>query len=522
MTEARTSSVPDMDALTVAYVSGKGGVGKTMLALAAAKELAGANRTLIVDLDYFNRGATGLLRGGTRLVTQVAAPRFLQRSHAGRPDTMWSLVQGERNLFHVDYPDLTRDEMRVFQSMDPVAMAIDLQEFVARCAAAARCRCVVLDCHGGPDNASFVACLMAHYSLLVSEPDRVTLHGTLNFARQLEAEAGSRPYDLRLVLNRVPTSFSSRHLRQVYDDELRSFFGGADLLAVYPLESAIAKEFDRTPYLTAVYPNALLTRKTQALIYDLLVDSRPYVLPGVVTSGGGSARRRVRWSLGKQSPLTNTDLIMAVVMAGVVIAVVTSFIPWISSVVGGAVGGDLLTVLSLLGAWWFLAAVIARWTDILVDNRLSHASRRGNSGGVAMYATVFGVLWVVVLVAQRILLEAADVDYALRGYAGGVGWGTAADTQDTGIDEILGIAWLAAHPGQWWGFAADRPGPAMLGVIYVVTVGLGFRIATRHLYRAYRVARYEHYPVEASVLFLLAMLLVVGTPVVCVLRMGWL
>ena len=47
--------------LTVSFVSGKGGVGKTSLAAnfaLMARELA---KTVFIDLDFQNQGATGLL-----------------------------------------------------------------------------------------------------------------------------------------------------------------------------------------------------------------------------------------------------------------------------------------------------------------------------------------------------------------------------------------------------------------------------------------------------------------------------
>ena len=57
-------------------MSGKGGVGKTMLAVAAAKALAEAQSTLVLDLDFFNRGLSGLLTQGVKVVG-IDRPSFL-------------------------------------------------------------------------------------------------------------------------------------------------------------------------------------------------------------------------------------------------------------------------------------------------------------------------------------------------------------------------------------------------------------------------------------------------------------
>lgn len=62
--------------VVIALVSGKGGVGKTMLSVAIAKELALSNRTLIIDLDFFNRGLTGLMED-QETMCEIDKPGFL-------------------------------------------------------------------------------------------------------------------------------------------------------------------------------------------------------------------------------------------------------------------------------------------------------------------------------------------------------------------------------------------------------------------------------------------------------------
>ena len=61
--------------LILAVASGKGGVGKTMLTVACAYELSLGGPTLVIDLDFFNRGLSGLFRG-RRDVGLIARPRF--------------------------------------------------------------------------------------------------------------------------------------------------------------------------------------------------------------------------------------------------------------------------------------------------------------------------------------------------------------------------------------------------------------------------------------------------------------
>src|SRR4051812_27284614 len=70
--------------LIIALTSGKGGVGKTMLTVACAFELSYTSKTLLVDLDFFNRGLSGLFRqplpakqGGAAPV-EIERPQFLE------------------------------------------------------------------------------------------------------------------------------------------------------------------------------------------------------------------------------------------------------------------------------------------------------------------------------------------------------------------------------------------------------------------------------------------------------------
>lgn len=305
--------------LVFAFVSGKGGVGKTMLAVAFAKELSLTNRTLIIDLDFFNRGLTGLMGGGDR-TCEINRPDFLATT-AGTDDSRWSIVQVAKNLFHVSYPDILREDMQKFETLDVGVLRDSLQRFIHEAAASCDCDCVVLDCHGGPDNSSFAACLIARYSLLVSEPDRITFYGTLNFLRQLKRVSNDEDFDLRLVFNKVVPAFSALFLRSFYNRVVREHFGGKTLLAIFPLEVYLTKEFEKTPFLTAVYPNSLLAKKTRTMLFDLLRAEHRNMLSPAVRSQPRWLRTYRKFSLGKPVPFLNMNFVMPTIVTGVILVV---------------------------------------------------------------------------------------------------------------------------------------------------------------------------------------------------------
>jgi len=301
--------------LVIALVSGKGGVGKTMLSVAVAKELAISNRTLIIDLDFFNRGLTGLLGRGD-LACEIDKPGFLMEGQTEAP-TKWRIIKVAENLFHIQYPDLLPEEMQSFETLDVDLLKLSLQAFICEAAEKCQCECVVLDCHGGPDNSSFAACLISDYSLLISEPDRITFYGTLNFLRQLKRIGGERDVNLHLVFNKVVPAFSGLFLRSLYNRLIKEHFEGRPLLAIFPLEVYLTKEFEKTPFLTAVYPDSWLAKKSRVLLKDLLSQEHKDNLSPPAKSMPGWMRTYIKLSLGKQLPIFNMNVVMSVIVTAV-------------------------------------------------------------------------------------------------------------------------------------------------------------------------------------------------------------
>ena len=296
----------------VSFVSGKGGVGKTMLAAAFAKELAHGCRVLLLDLDFFNRGLTALMPEG-RYVGELEEPEFLRRS-TGHAAT-WSVAEVARNVFHVTYPDLRESEMRRFATLPVDELSRTLAPAILAAASQCQCDCVVLDCHGGPDNSSFAACLLSDYTLLVSEPDRVTFYGTLNFLRQLDAARGDHEVDIRLVFNKVVAKFSGFFLRAFYRRSIRQEFAHRPLMGIFPNEIYLTKEFERTPFLTEVYPSSLLARKMRLLLRDLLLPEHKELLAPTVRRIPAVSRWYRRVALGKTLWLFRSETVMGAMVA---------------------------------------------------------------------------------------------------------------------------------------------------------------------------------------------------------------
>ena len=251
----------------------------------------------------------------------------------GSDEEPWKLVEVAHNLLHIRYPDFSKDQIQRLERSSIIDLVSALSSVLEYLAEEANCKAIVIDCHGGPDNLSFAACHASDYSLLVSEPDRITFYGTLHFVRQIEQSAlelaESNPTakpDIRLVFNKVVPAFSLRYLTRFYNLNLRQMFGNHPLLALFPMELYLTKEFEKTPFLTDVYPFSMLERKTEVMVLDLLKNSGPAVADLFLPNTPWPSRVRARKSMGKDPWIINVNLIMAVIAIVFVTAYLLGFV----------------------------------------------------------------------------------------------------------------------------------------------------------------------------------------------------
>lgn len=380
----------------MAFVSGKGGVGKTMLAVAAAKELAEAQPTLVLDLDFFNRGLSGLLTHGVKAAA-IDRPSFLSHQGDNSQDGAWEIIRVSEKLYHLVYPDISQETVERVEQLDVYELSEQLITFIHRVASTVGCRLVVLDCHGGPDALSFAACLIAQHSLLISEPDRITMYGTLHFLRRLNDVARSQRPTIHLVFNKVVEDFSPRFLRKVYGDHLGEHFDGRPLLAAFPFEVYLTKEFEKYPFVTEYYPQSMLAQKIQVLLGDLLREDRPDALSLAARTLPAWVQAYRRYFFGGTPKFLTLDFTTAVgfiVLLVYVLLVQASDLPILSSFqpklrdYGNIMGNNIFVIWVL----WWLTSILLSWSQSL-DRQLTLSARRGRFLRLGMYTFTMGLLW---------------------------------------------------------------------------------------------------------------------------------
>jgi cellulose biosynthesis protein BcsQ len=345
-------------ARSIAVVSGKGGAGKTMLAVAITHELALRSRTLIVDLDAFNRGLSGLLRNGKK-IADVPAPDFFS---GGEESEGWSLLEVAPNVVTLTYPDITRAQRQRVESLSIADLTADLEIYITRIRDRSGCEEVVLDCHGGPDMLSFAAVSACSQSILVSEPDRITFYGTLHFLRRMAEDCPSVRPDIRLVFNKVMPAFSERYLKRFYDAEIKDLFRGEALLAVVPFEAYLSKEFERFPFVTQVYPYSQLAGKARAMVRKLRLD-------GECAAGTSSQKNKGLWpkmltGSGRFVPrFMNLEATTSFTAPALVVVVLIAALSTMSGPLN--VLSDYALIMATMISLWFVEVMLVNWVSVL-------------------------------------------------------------------------------------------------------------------------------------------------------------
>ncbi len=397
---------PSTAPTVLAFLSGKGGVGKTMLAAATAYELSRLQPTLILDLDFFNRGLSGLLLENDSGAI-VSQPPFIP----GASNSDWTVSEVSNNLYTISFPDIPDAVFSCLNSVPVQQLAVSLRDWIIHLTHATGCRAIVLDCHGGPDSLSFAAATIATKSLLVSEPDRITMYGTLHFLRKI-SELSLDVSNVHLVFNKIIDSFTSRFLLNIYNQYLRDKFGNKPLLAMFPLENYLTKHFEHRPFVTEDFPESMLTRKTQVMLGDLLIEEAPQLV---------SERQRHmprpiaffwRRYLGRTPRIFQVDFAMALGFIALLVligaGIAEKFIPL-------RVDVDSVSLPLIVGVpIWALFAGLLSWTKQF-DQRMTLYSRRGNKFLFLCCSSAVFLMWAIPIeLAAYVLASMGLVEEVLR------------------------------------------------------------------------------------------------------------
>lgn len=264
----------------MSFVSGKGGVGKTMLAANLAYELSSnGKKVLFIDLDVDNRGATGLFSAYCGSFN-FKFPDLIERGIQGL-----ELPQIHKNIrfLPIVLSESVLDDIQTLKAL-PMGEIVKFLNGVLQ-QASAEYQVVILDCHGGLDKFSACAAAQADVTLLITEADPVTFGGTLSLVSYYGAMARNVEWrsEVMLVVNRVDPGIDVAALKIVYEqrigETLSTLANYKGVSAFIPAERTVGTTFGRYPFSSELAPNSLPAKKIRLLLFDILVSRRPDILP---------------------------------------------------------------------------------------------------------------------------------------------------------------------------------------------------------------------------------------------------
>lgn len=268
----------------IAFVSGKGGVGKTLLASNFARLASTRFACALVDLDFQNQGSSGLL--AEYLVSGCLNAFDIISS--GTADFSRAIEVRPQLFFIPAFDPHTVDRFRLQDDPSFRAHALGAVQTVFRALINSnRVDVIVVDCHGGLDDVSFGAFIESDHTLIVTEPDKVTFNGTLElidfYCDRAENLTGRPSGGIRLSLEGNPVSIVVNSVSGKY-----SYAGLQDLLSrqfyqnipelkeinkgflFIPADPIVAESFSEYPFFSELLPEAIFTQKLELLHVEVL------------------------------------------------------------------------------------------------------------------------------------------------------------------------------------------------------------------------------------------------------------
>lgn len=311
--EGRENDAEPIPVLTVS--SGKGGVGKTVIAANLARLLSWSGQSiLLVDLDLYNRGASALLAD---LVTKdhATVADLLAYAEAGRLPELpgaiekMSLIRcGEAStpLFLLPSTRYNQQILGAEYEHDVPELKALLRLLLSELIRKYDLSCVVFDCRSGPEPLFLAAAGLATDTLLVTEADMVTWAGNMNlfnYAYGYYRNDAETLLNIQFVLNRVPDRYDETDLAQAYQRRLSRFLKGRRMLATIPFDDEVFHTFTQCAFFVDEHPGSIFSRRVAAIADELFATTHPELLSEQARGLAAAAARRGIRALSRKRPV---------------------------------------------------------------------------------------------------------------------------------------------------------------------------------------------------------------------------
>ena len=255
----------------IAIASGKGGVGKTTLALALAYELSVAgNNVVLIDIDLSNRGLSELCTNSffNFSKTKSDLPVIVNESGIERLDvTYFSMTP---NLTVATLNRLSMDQLTAADSLSPKIVQNVIQNIPAF--SKIKHNVIIYDCRGGRDVFSQVACTISDHVIIVSSDDKATFFGTTIFAKGLSeklAKNNQNDTKIHLVFNRISNNVRNATLSYWYEKYFNQYCDNSEILAIFPIEPNVSISASNQLFPTRKFVYSKMADKCRLIAFSL-------------------------------------------------------------------------------------------------------------------------------------------------------------------------------------------------------------------------------------------------------------
>lgn len=233
----------DNKPLVISIVSGKGGVGKTRIAMTLAKILSENLNVLLIDFDIHNQGLTHLLYSGDTInKTTYSIVDYL----TGK--LYLNAKELHKNLYFI--PSSNQFSQEIIENLNNKYNSKQFSDLLLKLIEDSKTLysidCVIIDNTGIPDDFSIGSSITADKVLLITQTDSVTWRGALNFHR-IFLNNGGDPTKIKFIVNNIPEKYSY-DLVNFEANKIGDFFKNLNFELFIPFEYGIFESFDSNPF----------------------------------------------------------------------------------------------------------------------------------------------------------------------------------------------------------------------------------------------------------------------------------
>jgi cellulose biosynthesis protein BcsQ len=263
----------------IAFTAGKGGCGKTTLAVNFAYNVYKANKKiLLIDFDLANKGSSGVFADiivKKDCLPSIALTDLLDFENKLSPDQC--PVYEVKNGYYFlpsSHPGIdAKSELYEKYELEQIIMLVKgkLQQLISLL----KIDCVILDCFCGIDILTTAAICMSSDAIFINEPDIVTFTGTLSLHRHILSQLAILTADgtfsspkIHLIINRLKPEFTIAELNIIYKKNLLiEFKNGVE--CHFPYNENIFKNFGKYPFWEDLIPKSLFVDKMKLLSWKI-------------------------------------------------------------------------------------------------------------------------------------------------------------------------------------------------------------------------------------------------------------